>query len=144
MATLRIDNEAFREACEQAGLDSNKAIARRMGIDTSTLSRVTSGKQTPGPKFIAGAVRAFGTLRFPEVFKVVSIVGLMTLGIFAAPLASADPACYGYQCQPAPWNGQLMPTWRAPGFYGGWTNTPVWCDQFTYQCRGIAPNPNGG
>jgi hypothetical protein len=41
-------------------------------------------------------------------------------------------------CQPAPWNGQLMETWNTPGYYGGWTNTPVMCDPFSRQCRGWA------
>lgn len=73
------------------------------------------------------------------------IFGLMGLGVFTASIAHADPACV-YQCQQPtpPWNGQLMPTWRTPGYYGGWTTGPVLCDPFSYQCRGVAPNPNGG
>ncbi len=59
-----------------------------------------------------------------------------------APPAVASPVCVGVLnqsgCQPAPWNGQLMETWNTPGYYGGWTNTPVMCDPFTRQCRGWA------
>jgi hypothetical protein len=57
-----------------------------------------------------------------------------------APSALADNVCTGVLnqsgCRPAPWNGQLMPTWNTPGYYGGWTNGPVACDPFTLQCRG--------
>ena len=78
-----------------------------------------------------------------KTLQTLAIIGLMSVGILAAPLAHADPTCV-YQCRPTPpWNGQLMPTWRAPGYYGGWSTTPIQCDPFTYQCRGIAPNPNG-
>ena len=62
--------------------------------------------------------------------------------MFAAPNAVAGPVCVGVMnqsgCNPAPWNGQLMETWNTPGYYGGWTNGPVACDQFTRQCRGWA------
>ena len=59
-----------------------------------------------------------------------------------APIASADDVCRGVLnqsgCRPQPWNGQLMPTWNTPGYYGGWTNGPVTCDPFTLKCRGWA------
>jgi len=69
----------------------------------------------------------------------------VAVGLLAAPLAHADDRCNGPlgSCsRPEPWNGQLMPTWNTPGFYGGWTNTPVICNQFTMQCRGYADQPN--
>jgi transcriptional regulator with XRE-family HTH domain len=71
MPTLRINHEGFDEACTSAGLYNKKAIARRMEIDQATLSRVTNGQATPGPRFIAGALRAFGTSWFAQLFKVV-------------------------------------------------------------------------
>lgn len=72
------------------------------------------------------------------------IVGVLAGGLLLAPVAGADECVSAFgQCRPAPWNGQLMPTWNTPGYYGGWTNTPVVCDQFSYQCRGYANEPNG-
>ena len=63
-------------------------------------------------------------------------------GVVAAPNAVADNVCTGVMiqsgCKPAPWNGQLMPTWNTPGYYGGWTNGPVACDPIAVQCRGWA------
>lgn len=60
----------------------------------------------------------------------------------AGPSASADDGCTGVMnqsgCRPAPWDGQLMPTWNIPGYYGGWTSGPVSCDPLTLQCRGWA------
>ncbi len=35
-----------------------------------------------------------------------------------------------------------MPTWDTPGYYGGWTTTPVICSPFSYRCGGYADEPN--
>lgn len=69
---------------------------------------------------------------------VLTIAAATLTGIFFAAPVQAQP-CNGLDRRsPAPWNGQLMPTWNAPGFYGGWTTTPVICDQFTMRCNGYA------
>lgn len=70
------------------------------------------------------------------------LAALAFAGLTWATPAQADD-CGLTGCQPGPWNGQLMPTWNTPGFYGGWTNTPVICNQFTYRCGGYADQPNG-
>ncbi len=31
-----------------------------------------------------------------------------------------------------------MPTWDAPGTYGGWTALPELCDPITYRCGQVA------
>lgn len=66
---------------------------------------------------------------------------LVAVSLVFAPLAWSDP-CQGVLrqdgCRPRPWDGQLMPTWNTPGYYGGWTNGPVMCDPHTLQCRGWA------
>lgn len=70
-------------------------------------------------------------------------VSALTFGVLPTQAAHADPTCIaGSGCSNQPWNGQLMPTWNTPGFYGGWTTTPVICDQFTLSCRGYADQPN--
>lgn len=45
---------------ETHGLETDAALAAAMGIDQSTISRVTSGKQQPGPKFMASLCLALG------------------------------------------------------------------------------------
>lgn len=71
MPSLCINHEGFQKACDTAGLYTNKAIARRMEIDAATLSRVTTGQSSPGPRFIAGAMLAFGGSWFADLFRVV-------------------------------------------------------------------------
>jgi hypothetical protein len=68
-----------------------------------------------------------------------SITAALVL-LLPAPAANADPDCeYCQPPAPPPWNGQLMPTWDTPGYYGGWTTGPVQCDPFTLACRGVVP-----
>lgn len=73
------------------------------------------------------------------------IAGIFLLAILLpSPEAKADPCWYGQYCQPQPrYEGPLIPSWDTPGYYGGNTNGPIQCSPFTYQCQGIAPNPNG-
>ena len=63
----------------------------------------------------------------------------LTLIVFA-PNAFADGSCTGVMnrggCKPAPWNGQLMPTWNTPGYYGWTTWGPVARDPFTLYAEG--------
>lgn len=76
-----------------------------------------------------------------SIVSCVAVLALLT-SMVLTPKAFADGACTGVMnqggCKPAPWNGQLMPTWNTPGYYGGWTTGPVACDPFTLQCRGWA------
>jgi transcriptional regulator with XRE-family HTH domain len=39
---------------------SMRELARRASIDPSTISKVLSGEENPGPKFYQGVARAFG------------------------------------------------------------------------------------
>lgn len=79
-------------------------------------------------------------LRTASIAAALALPALVALGL--APVAAADPPCVGVMnqsgCKPAPWNGQLMPTWNTPGYYGGWTSGPVACDPIAMQCRGWA------
>ena len=71
MATLTINHDGLRKLREQLGSPTNETLARRMKVDAATVSRVLSGKSTPGASFIAGAVLAFGATRFSDLFLVV-------------------------------------------------------------------------
>jgi transcriptional regulator with XRE-family HTH domain len=53
-----------------AGLTTDAALAERMGYDAGNLSRVLSGKQAPGPKFIARLVACFPGFDLDDLFLV--------------------------------------------------------------------------
>ncbi|BBZ25409.1 hypothetical protein [Mycolicibacter hiberniae] len=71
------------------------------------------------------------------------------LAVFGAALgaapAEAAPRCLfqgDWNCEgPPPYHGPLLPTWNAPGTYGGWTTNPVQCDVVTRQCRQVMTKP---
>lgn len=47
-------------ACRKAeGITSNAELARRMGVDPATVSRVLAGRNGPSTRFMAGLQRAF-------------------------------------------------------------------------------------
>jgi transcriptional regulator with XRE-family HTH domain len=71
VATLQLRSEALGKYRKIAGIETNDALAKRMQIDAGNLSRVLSGKQTPGPKFIASLVAAFPGLELDDLFEVV-------------------------------------------------------------------------
>jgi len=52
------------------GLDTDAALAERMGMTGGQVSRVLRGG-TPGPRFIAGLLDVFGIEFFQDLFAVV-------------------------------------------------------------------------
>ncbi|WP_155726888.1 hypothetical protein [Mycobacterium avium] len=69
-------------------------------------------------------------------------VGLVVLAILLDSYRSvADPGnnCTFWSACHAPWNGQLQPSWDAPGRYG-W-QSPVMCNPVVLQCQPYVPNP---
>lgn len=66
---MRLRTTAF-EAAQALGWDMNE-LARRSGIPRSTLYAVKLGARYPGPKVIAGLMRAFPHLPFERLFVVV-------------------------------------------------------------------------
>ena len=69
-ATLRLRMDQLGKLRKLAGLTTDAALAERMGIDAGNLSRVLSGKQAPGPKFIARIVAAFPGFDLDDLFVV--------------------------------------------------------------------------
>lgn len=70
MPMLTINQEGFERAVRRAGVTTNEALARRMQVSTASVSRVRSGKANPSTQFVAGALAAFGTSWFGELFQV--------------------------------------------------------------------------
>ena len=70
-ATLRLRTEQLAKLRRLAGLTTNRALAERMNYDEGNLSRVLTGKQTPGPRFIAALVSAFPGLDMDDLFEVI-------------------------------------------------------------------------
>lgn len=69
MAQLRLREGVLERLKESRGIPSDEVLARMIGVDPSTLSRVRNGGE-PSGRFIAGATLAFG-LGIGELFEAV-------------------------------------------------------------------------
>ncbi|GAA1301351.1 transcriptional regulator [Saccharothrix xinjiangensis] len=69
--TVRLRKEAFTKATGLAGFRSDYALARAMGVNRSTVTRVLTGHLHPGPAFIGGALTALAPMQFNDLFQVV-------------------------------------------------------------------------
>ncbi len=58
--TLTVKWATVNALRDMRGLDSDASLAAAMGIDQSTVSRVTNGKQQPGPRFMAALCLTLG------------------------------------------------------------------------------------
>ncbi|MGM1057842.1 transcriptional regulator [Saccharothrix sp. Mg75] len=67
---MRLRAEVFRKAVTLAGYRSDYELARAMGVNRSTISRVRSGTLTPGQGFIAGALVVLAPMGFDDLFTV--------------------------------------------------------------------------
>lgn len=54
------------------GYGSLRSLARAMGVDVSTLSRVKRKEVGIGNDFVLGALRAFPDKRFDDLFEIVA------------------------------------------------------------------------
>ncbi|MFC6091168.1 helix-turn-helix domain-containing protein [Saccharothrix lopnurensis] len=66
---IRLRREELCRAREAAGLRSDSALARAIGVNRSTVTRILAGDLQPGAAFIAGVVAVFA--RFDRYFEVV-------------------------------------------------------------------------
>jgi len=70
-ATLKLRKDQLAKFRTLAGIKTDDALAKRMGMDPATVSRVLSGKQDPGSKFIAALVAAFPGMDLDDLFEVI-------------------------------------------------------------------------
>ena len=72
MATLKLRTDQLAKFRRLAGISTDDALAKRMGVNPATVSRVLRGTAVPGPRFIAGLIDVFGTECFTDLFEVVN------------------------------------------------------------------------
>lgn len=65
---IKLRRAELDQARKAAGLDSDYALARAIGVNRSTVARVLAGDLQPGAAFIAGVVAVFA--RFDRYFEV--------------------------------------------------------------------------
>jgi len=68
-ATVRVDREALDRLRRANNITSEAELARRIGVNETTLWRVSKGDVVPSTGFIAGVLLAFPGIPFAEVFK---------------------------------------------------------------------------
>ena len=71
LATLKLNPVGLAKIRRLTGLKHDRDFAERISVDPGTVSRVLTGKNAPGPRFIAGCVEAFGGDCFSDLFDVV-------------------------------------------------------------------------
>ena len=69
--SLRVRWDIVNALRDVRGLKDDGALARAMGVSPSSVSRVTNGKQHPGPAFIAGLAIALHA-KLDSLFEVVA------------------------------------------------------------------------
>jgi len=70
-ANIRLRADQLGKYRGVAGIKTDDALARRMGMDPASVSRVLRGTAAPGPKFIGALVGAFPGLSIDDLFEVV-------------------------------------------------------------------------
>lgn len=69
-ATIHVRTEQLRKYRAVAKVSSIAALARRMEVHPTTVSRTLSGQSQLGVEFIAGLLGAFPELQFGDLFAV--------------------------------------------------------------------------
>lgn len=69
--TLRLRADQLRKLRTLAGITTDAALAERMGMDPATVSRVLSGRNAPGPRFMAALVGCFPGWDLDDLFEVI-------------------------------------------------------------------------
>jgi transcriptional regulator with XRE-family HTH domain len=68
--TLRLNREQLDKLRKAHGIESESELARRIGVERSTLWRVSNGEASPSPAFIARVMVAFPTAQMGLLFEV--------------------------------------------------------------------------
>ena len=71
MPFLEVKHDGFEKLKRFGLVSSDRALAKLIGVDPATLSRVLRGKTEPTGKFIAGTIHALGMNWFEHLFEVV-------------------------------------------------------------------------
>jgi len=71
MATLALRGDKLAVYRLRAGLETDAGLARRIGVDPTTVYRVLNGRTAMSARFIAGIIDAFGVEAFPDLFEVI-------------------------------------------------------------------------
>lgn len=71
VTSLTVNLAGIAKIRRLAKLTRDRDFAGAIGVDPSTVSRVLSGKTSPGAQFIAGCIAYFGTDCFEDCFVVV-------------------------------------------------------------------------
>ena len=69
--TLELQTKGLNKIRRLTGGGTDRELAERLRINAGYLSRVLTGKSKPGPRFIAGAINAFGLDCFEDLFAIV-------------------------------------------------------------------------
>ncbi|GAA1313698.1 transcriptional regulator [Saccharothrix xinjiangensis] len=73
--TIALRTAEFAKLVRLAGFRSDYELARAMGLNRSTVTRVREGLLQPGPAFIAGSLIVLNPLEFKDLFKIVERPG---------------------------------------------------------------------
>jgi transcriptional regulator with XRE-family HTH domain len=68
---IAVNRDGFYQFQRRLGIETERDLAKRMGMDAATVSRALSGKARPGRRFIAASLRLFGEGWFNALFKVI-------------------------------------------------------------------------
>lgn len=71
LATIALNKPGLAKIKRLAGIKHDAQLAERIQVDAGTVSRVVTGRNAPGPRFIAGCIEAFGADCFTDLFVVV-------------------------------------------------------------------------
>lgn len=70
---LQINRTRLDELRRAHGIETEAELARRIGVDPSTLWRVSNGDVQPSPVFIARVMLAFPAARMDSLFEAIRV-----------------------------------------------------------------------
>jgi transcriptional regulator with XRE-family HTH domain len=71
VSTFTVNHHGFAKLKALGLYRSNASLAKKLGVDSATVTRLLNGSYEPGPRVLAGAVLAFGQAMFFELFHVI-------------------------------------------------------------------------
>lgn len=66
---VHVRREALTKARNEAGMSSDRQLAERMGVNTSTVHRVLTRQTRPSNEFIAAALKTLPDKTFEDLFE---------------------------------------------------------------------------